>query len=185
VLSQGPVGTAVVRDAWTLSRKRQGLQVLRQTPPGRVSEGRRMTRLASSRTGENSPYGMISGGGGDVGRTWWPFATMLERADTLEAIDLNRSRLRSTRPINHDSCFCDFVALRGSEPSYHHVKDESGLGSQIQSGVWSGKRKSTATPAPSAWVDRFLEFMGLWLSPTIRHSSREHSGRCWGFLVGQ
>ena len=27
------------------------------------------------------------------------FATMLERADTKEAIGLNRSRLRSTRPL--------------------------------------------------------------------------------------
>jgi hypothetical protein len=29
------------------------------------------------------------------------FATMLERADTKEAIGLNRSRLRSTRPWHH------------------------------------------------------------------------------------
>jgi hypothetical protein len=29
-------------------------------------------------------------------------ATMLERADTKEAIGLNRSRLRSTRPIGYD-----------------------------------------------------------------------------------
>ena len=28
------------------------------------------------------------------------FATMLERADTKEAIGLNRSRLRSTRPVH-------------------------------------------------------------------------------------
>jgi hypothetical protein len=28
------------------------------------------------------------------------FATMLERADTKEAIGLNRSRLRSTRPVS-------------------------------------------------------------------------------------
>jgi hypothetical protein len=34
-------------------------QLPRQTKPGRVSEGRRRTRLASSRTGENPPYGMI------------------------------------------------------------------------------------------------------------------------------
>src|SRR5882724_11833215 len=40
-------------------------QVLRQTKPGRVSEGRRMTRLASSRIGENPPYGMNRGGGGN------------------------------------------------------------------------------------------------------------------------
>jgi hypothetical protein len=65
VLSQGPVGTAVVRDAWTLSQKRRGPQVLHQTQPGTVAEGRRMTRLASSRTGENPPYGMIRGGGGN------------------------------------------------------------------------------------------------------------------------
>jgi hypothetical protein len=75
-------------------------QVLRQTPPGRVTEGRRMTRLASSRTGENPPYGMNRGGGGNVGMIRRLFATLLERADTQEAIGLNRSRLRSTRPVD-------------------------------------------------------------------------------------
>jgi hypothetical protein len=74
-------------------------QLLRQTKPRRVSEGRRRTRLASSRTGENPPYGMNRGGGGNEGKTWWPFATMPERAETQEAIGLNRSRLRSTRPL--------------------------------------------------------------------------------------
>jgi hypothetical protein len=38
-------------------------------------------------------------GGGSVGMTRGLFATMLERADTKEAIGLNRSRLRSTRPV--------------------------------------------------------------------------------------
>ena len=74
-------------------------QFLRQTKPRRVSEGRRRTRLASSRTGENPPYGMNRGGGGNEGMTRGLFATMLERADTKEAIGLNRSRLRSTRPV--------------------------------------------------------------------------------------
>jgi hypothetical protein len=45
-------------------------QLLRQTKPGRVSEGRRRTRLASSRTGEDSLYGMNSGGGGN--EVSWP-----------------------------------------------------------------------------------------------------------------
>ena len=76
-------------------------QLLRQTKPRKVSEGRRRTRLASSRTGENPPYGMNRGGGGNVGMTRGLFATMLERADTKEAIGLNRSRLRSTRPVTH------------------------------------------------------------------------------------
>ena len=75
-------------------------QLLRQTKPRRVSEGRGRTRLASSRTGENPPYGMNRGGGGNEGKTWWPFATMPERAETQEAIGLNRSRLRSTRPFS-------------------------------------------------------------------------------------
>ena len=35
-------------------------QLLRQTKPRKDSEGRRRTRLASSRTGENPPYGMNS-----------------------------------------------------------------------------------------------------------------------------
>jgi hypothetical protein len=74
-------------------------QLLRQTKPRRVWEGRRRTRLASSRTGENPPYGMNRGGGGNVGMTRGLFATMLERADTKETIGLNRSRLRSTRLV--------------------------------------------------------------------------------------
>ena len=57
-------------------------QLLRQTKPRRVSEGRGRTRLASSRTGENPPYGMNRGGGGNVGMTRGLFATMPERADT-------------------------------------------------------------------------------------------------------
>jgi hypothetical protein len=57
-------------------------QLLRQTKPRRVSEGRRRTRLASSRTGENPPYGMNRGGGGNAGMTRGLFATMPERADT-------------------------------------------------------------------------------------------------------
>ena len=57
-------------------------QLLRQTKPRRASEGRRRTRLASSRTGENPPYGMNRGGGGNVGMTRGLFATMPERADT-------------------------------------------------------------------------------------------------------
>ena len=63
--------------------------------------GRARPRMAgaSNRIGENSLYGMIRGGGGTVGTTCWPFATMLERADTSEAIGLNQSRLRSTRPV--------------------------------------------------------------------------------------
>jgi hypothetical protein len=75
-------------------------QLLRQTKLARVSEGCRRTGLASNRTGENPPSGMNRGGGGNVGRTWWPFATMPERADTTEAIGLNRARLRSTRPVS-------------------------------------------------------------------------------------
>ena len=75
-----------------------------QTKPGRVSEGRRMTRLASSGTGENPPYGMNRGGGGNEGKTWWPFATMLGRADTQEAIGLNRAP-----PLHSTSSACELV----------------------------------------------------------------------------
>jgi hypothetical protein len=46
----------------------KGTQAPRQTQPGTVAEGREATRLASSRTGENPPYGMIRGGGGNEGR---------------------------------------------------------------------------------------------------------------------
>ena len=85
-------------------------QLLRRTKPRRVSAGRRRTRLASSRTGENPPYGMNRGGGGNVGMTRGLFATMLERADTKEAIGLNRSRLRSTRPV---------LMLKLQPPTHH------------------------------------------------------------------
>ena len=43
----------------------KGTQAPRQTPPGTAAEGRGATRLASNRTGENPPYGMIRGGGGN------------------------------------------------------------------------------------------------------------------------
>jgi len=56
---------------------------------------------ASNRVGENSLYGMIRGSGGAVGTTCWPFATMLERADISEAINLNQSHPRSTRRVSH------------------------------------------------------------------------------------
>jgi hypothetical protein len=76
----------------------KGTQAPRQTPPGMAAEGRGATRLASNRTGENPPYGMNRGGGGNVGMAWRLFATMLERADTTEAVGLNWARLHSTRP---------------------------------------------------------------------------------------
>jgi hypothetical protein len=44
-------------------------QLRRQTKPRRVSEERRRTKLASSRIGENPPYGINRGGGGNEGRT--------------------------------------------------------------------------------------------------------------------
>src|SRR5438094_7101950 len=48
-----------------MARNGNESQVLRQTKPGRVSEGRRMPRLASSRIGENPLYGMNRGGRGN------------------------------------------------------------------------------------------------------------------------
>ena len=38
--SQGPVGTAAIRDAWTLSRAQKEPQGLRQTEPVAAPEGR-------------------------------------------------------------------------------------------------------------------------------------------------
>ncbi len=72
-------------------------QVLRQTKP----------RLASSRTGENPPYGMNGGGGGNIGMTRGLFATMLERADPQEAIGLN-----SDAPQLHSTSFLSVTAGR-------------------------------------------------------------------------
>jgi hypothetical protein len=54
---------------------------------------------APHNTGGNRSYGMNRGPGGNVGRTRGLFATMLARADTKEAIGLNRSRLPATRPV--------------------------------------------------------------------------------------
>jgi hypothetical protein len=76
-------------------------QLLRQTQPGRASEGRGRTRLASSRTGENPPYGMNRGGGGNIGMTRGLFATMPERADTQEAFGLNSD----APPLHSTSCY--------------------------------------------------------------------------------
>ena len=42
---------------------------------------------------------MIEKGWENVGMTWRPFATMLERADTLEAAGLNWAGLRSNQPV--------------------------------------------------------------------------------------
>ena len=92
----------------TEPRKKKEGQARRQTKSERISEGRRVTRRgfqpyglcgAPHNTGENSPSGMIRGGGGNVSMIWRPFATMLERADTLEAAGLNWARLCSTRPV--------------------------------------------------------------------------------------
>src|ERR1019366_1807806 len=87
-------------------------QLLRQTKPRKVSEVPRRKWVFSSRTGENPPYGMNRGGGGNFGMTRGLFATMLERADTKEAIGLNRSRLRSTRPCSR--ALSRFRAFDGS-----------------------------------------------------------------------
>ena len=59
------MGTAANRDSWTQSQEWKGTQAPRQTQPGTAAEGRGATRLASNRTGENPPYGMIRGGGGN------------------------------------------------------------------------------------------------------------------------
>ena len=83
-------------------------QALCQTQPGTAAEGRGATRLASNRNGENPPYGMNRGGGGNVSMTWRPFATMLERADTTEVAGLNWARLRSTRPVSPKECGVSF-----------------------------------------------------------------------------
>jgi hypothetical protein len=100
-------------------------QLRRQTKPGRVSEGRRRTRLASRRTGENPPYGMNRGGGGNEGKTWWPFATMLGRADTQEAIGLNRSRLCSTRPVSVFRTSCSRPSATGSAGIWKDLRNKA------------------------------------------------------------
>jgi len=74
-------------------------QALCQTQPEWLRKGAAWPRRASNRNGENPPYGMNRGGGGNVSMTWRPFATMLERADTTEVAGLNWARLRSTRPV--------------------------------------------------------------------------------------
>ena len=74
-------------------------QALCQTQSERLRKGAGWQGRASNRNGENPPYGMNRGGGGNVSMTWRPFATMLERADTTEVAGLNWTRLRSTRPV--------------------------------------------------------------------------------------
>jgi hypothetical protein len=55
------------------------------------------------------------------------FATMLERADTKEAIGLNRSRLRSTRPFSFPT---------DSAPSVHFMI-AAGMTGRVMSGCMS------------------------------------------------
>jgi hypothetical protein len=100
-------------------------QLVRQTKPGRVTEGRRRTRLAPSHTGKNPPYGMNRGGGGNQGKAWWPFATMLERADTQEAIGLNRSRLCSTRPVSVFRTSCSRPCAAGSAGIWKDLRNKA------------------------------------------------------------
>jgi hypothetical protein len=91
---------------------RRGPRLLRSEPgtertAGAASNGaangfgrtRRLLAGASNRTGKNSLYGMIRGGGGTVSMTWRPFATMPERPDTMEAAGPNWACLHSTRPV--------------------------------------------------------------------------------------
>ena len=74
-------------------------QALCQTQPEGLRKGAGWQGRASNRNGENPPYGMNRGGGGNVRMTWRPFATMLERADTTEVAGLHGARLRSTRTV--------------------------------------------------------------------------------------
>ena len=102
-------------------------QLRGQTKPGRVSEGRRMTRLASSRTGENPPSGMNRGGGGNEGKTCWPFATMLGRADTQEAIRLNQAP-----PLHSTSSACELVRPQAAHSRCQSSRGHSPCGCQGQ-----------------------------------------------------
>ena len=99
MLSQGPVGTAAVRDAWTLSQKRKGTQVLRQTKPGTASEGCRMTRLASSRTGENPAVRNEPRGWRNRGQDLMAICHDARKGRHSGSHWSKPARLRSTRPV--------------------------------------------------------------------------------------
>ena len=91
-------------------------QALCQTQPEWLRKGAGWPGCASNRNGENPPYGMNRGGGGNVSMTWRPFATMLERADTTEVAGLNWARLRSTRPVG--STWRPSLSLRTFGPQF-------------------------------------------------------------------
>ena len=74
-------------------------QALCQTQPAGLRKGVGWQGRASNRNGENPPYGMNRGGGGNVSMTWRQFATMLERSVTTKVAGLKWARLRSTRPV--------------------------------------------------------------------------------------
>ena len=105
------------------------------------SRGRAQSLWAgtSKRMGENSLYGMMRGGGGNVSLIWRPFATRLERADTPQAAGLNWARLRSTLPI---------VDLLAGLQRYGKPVPKRGLGAgDIRHGVATPPRLARAGQA--------------------------------------
>ena len=109
------MGTAVVRDAWTLSQKRKGTQVLRQTQPETASEGCRMTRLASSRTAGKPAVRNEPRGWRNRGHDLMAICHDARKGRYSGSHWSKPARLRSTRPatrarFRQDSCRLSGVA---------------------------------------------------------------------------
>jgi hypothetical protein len=96
-----PASSPVFRHEQGVRRPSSAQEILGQATIGthpRSAQYLRARRKAISDV-QPSVFDMNRGGGGTVGTTRGLFAAMLERADTKESIGLNRSRLRSTRPV--------------------------------------------------------------------------------------
>jgi hypothetical protein len=139
------VGAAAVPDAWIRNGQKRvnGSSGVKRSLDGfRKGAGGQGWLPAGY---ENPPYGMNRGGGGNEGKTWWPFATMLGRADTQEAIGLNRAS-----PLHSTSSACELVRPQAAHSRCQSSRRHSPCGCQ-------GQRRHSAccsvrSPKAPPWI---------------------------------
>ena len=110
---------------------------------------------APHNTGESLPYGMKRGDGGNVRRTRGLFPTMLERADTKEAIGPNRPRLRSTTyHYQHPASLSELRPTKDTmKPTFHpQFSILAGiLGAFAQLSTFNAQPASAQSPVPDSF----------------------------------